>query len=70
MVHSRKQLSNDGDRVQLEMGEARVLFATYQVTKKSVLTADRMEYLEKRYGAGCVKRIRDYMTRMKNGELE
>ena len=70
MVHSRKQLSNEGDRVQLEMGEARVLFATYQATKKSVLTADRMEYLEKRYGAGCVKRIREFMRLLKSGELE
>jgi hypothetical protein len=54
----------------IELGEARVLLCTYQVTKQKVLTQVRMEWLEKRYGTGAVVRIRDYMTRLQNGELE
>ena len=69
MAYSRKTLSDPSDRVQLEQGEARVLFATWKATNKRVLTQDRMEYLEKRYGTGCVARIRQYMDKMKNGEM-
>ena len=70
MAYSRRSLSDAGDRRQLEEGEARVLFATWKATGQRVLTQDRMEYLEKRYGVGCVQRIRGYMDRMKNGELQ
>jgi hypothetical protein len=69
MAYSRKALSDAGDRVQLEQGEARVLYATFVATGNRVLTQERMEFLEKRYGVGCVARIRQYMTMMKNGEL-
>lgn len=70
MAHSRKSLSDPGDRRQLEESEARILFATWKATGKRVLTQERMEYLEKRYGTGCVVRIRQYMDMMKNGELQ
>jgi hypothetical protein len=69
MAYSRKTLSNAGDRLQLEQGEARVLYATWMATGKRVLTVERIEYLEKRYGIGCVTRIRQYMDMIKNGEL-
>lgn len=70
MAYSRRTLSDAGDRKQLEEGEARVLYATWKATGQRVLTAERMEYLEKRYGTGCVARIRHYMDMMKNGELQ
>jgi hypothetical protein len=70
MAYSRKTISNEGDRYRIELGEARVLLCTYQVLKKQVLTQQRIEFLEKRYGHGSVARIRDYMTRLQNGELE
>lgn len=54
----------------IELGEARVLLCTYQVTKKSVLTRERIEWLEKRYGIGSVERIRSYMKKLQDGELE
>ena len=54
----------------IELGEARELYRTYETLKKCVLTAERIEYLERRYGRGCVDRIRFYMNQMKNGELE
>ena len=54
----------------IELGEARVLFCTYQVTKQKVLTQVRMEWLEKKYGTGSVARIRDYMKKLQDGELE
>ena len=70
MVSICKTISNEGDRYILELGEARVLFCTYEVTKQSVLTSVRIEWLEKRYGRGSVDRIRDYMNKLRTGELE
>jgi hypothetical protein len=54
----------------IELGEARVLLCTYMTLKRSVLTADRIEYLERRYGTGSVQRIRGYMKKLQDGELE
>jgi hypothetical protein len=70
MTYSRKTISNQGDRQAIELGEARILYGTWLATQKSVLTRDRMEYLEKRFGSGSVQRIRDYMNRLRTGELE
>lgn len=56
-------------RLALEMAEARELFATYQITKKKVMTAERQEFIERMYGAGAVKRIVGYMTQLDNGEI-
>lgn len=54
----------------IELGEARVLFRTYEATGQKVLTPVRMEWLEKTYGAGAVQRIKGYMLKLQNGELE
>ena len=54
----------------IELGEARVLFCTWQVTKKKVLTPVRIEWLERRYGSGSVERIVGYMVKLQSGELE
>lgn len=70
MAYSRKTVSDQGDRKQLEMGEARMLFRTWETAKQRVLTNERMEFLEKRYGVGCVARIRHYMDLMRKGELD
>ena len=67
---TRRQIQDAGDRYMIELGEARVLFCTYQVTKQKVLTQVRMEWLEKKYGTGSVARIRDYMKKLQDGELE
>ncbi len=69
MAYSRKTISDEGDRYMIELGEARELLCTYQVTKQKVLTKVRMEYLEKRYGMGAVARIRGYMKKLQDGEL-
>lgn len=70
MAYSRKQISNPGDRNQIELGEARVLYRTYESTGQKVLTPVRMEWLEKTYGTGAVVRIRDLMKKLQTGELE
>lgn len=70
MAYSRRSIENPGDRYQIELGEARVLYCTYVMTGKSVLTRDRMEYLEKRLGRGSVERIRAMMNKLRTGELE
>ena len=70
MAYSRKEVSNAGDRYQIELGEARVLYRTYESTGQKVLTPVRMEWLEKRYGSGAVNRIRDLMKKLQSGELE
>lgn len=69
MAYSRKGIENPSDRVQLEQGEARVLYATWLATGKKVLTVERLEKIEKVYGRGSVERIRHYMMQMKNGEI-
>ena len=69
MAYSRKGIENPSDRRQLEEALARELFATWQHTGKKVLTADRMEWIEKRYGRGAVDRIRQMMIEMKEGRL-
>ena len=69
MAYSRKGIENPSDRVQLEQGEARVLYATWLATGKKVLTVERLEKIEKVYGRGSVERIRQYMMQMKNGEI-
>jgi len=56
--------------VQLEQAEARMLFRTWETTQQRVLTKVRMEWIEKTYGIGAVGRIRGYMDKMRNGELE
>lgn len=70
MVYSRKSISNAGDRYIIELGEARVLYRTYESTGQKVLTPVRMEWLEKTYGTGAVVRIRDLMKKLQTGELE
>jgi len=70
MAYSRKSISNAGDRYQIELGEARVLFRTYESTGQKVLTPVRMEWLERVYGTGAVVRIREYMKKLQSGELE
>ena len=70
MAYSRKTISNEGDRVRLEQSEARMLYRTWESTNQRVLTKERMEWIEKTYGIGAVGRIRGYMDKIKNGELE
>ncbi len=70
MAYSRRSIENQGDRYMIELGEARVLYCTYVMTGKSVLTRDRIEYLEKRLGYGSTQRIRELMNKLRTGELE
>ena len=63
-------MSNAGDRAQLEIGLARELYATWSVTKNKVLTRERIEFIERRYSKGSVERVKSYMNRMRDGELE
>lgn len=66
---TRRPISDEGDRYMIELGEARELYRTYETLKRSVLTAERIEYLERRYGTGSVQRIRGYMKKIQDGEL-
>jgi hypothetical protein len=70
MAYNQKPQSNQSDRYMIELGEARVLFTTWQVTKEKVLTPVRVEWLERRYGSGSVERIKGYMKKLQTGELE
>ena len=69
MSYSRKTISDAGDRYMIELGEARVLYRTYESTGQKVLTSVRMEWLERKYGTGSVARIRSYMQKLQTGEL-
>lgn len=64
MEDYKRKRSNDGDRYQLEEALARELLTTYHMTQRKVLTGERMAWIEKRYGMGSVKRVRDHMVRL------
>jgi hypothetical protein len=70
MAYNQKPQSNHSDRYIIELGEARVLFRTWESTKQKVLTPVRIEWLERRYGSGSVERIVGYMKKLQTGELE
>jgi hypothetical protein len=70
MYEYRKKQSNTGDRVQIEQGEARIIFRSWQVTKDNQFVRAMLERSEKLYGMGAKERIRSYLTQMKEGTLE
>ena len=69
MTYSRRNLENPSDRVQLEMAEARELFRNWESSKNRDLIRARLERAERIYGRGARDRIRDYMGRMRDGQL-
>ena len=70
MSYSRKVVSTAGDRNQLEIALARELYSTWETTKTRIFTKERIEFIERRYSQGSVERVKEYMNRIKNGELE
>jgi hypothetical protein len=70
MYEYRKKQSNQGDRVQIEQGEARVIFRSWQTTQDNQFVRGMLERAEKMYGMGAKERIRSYLTQMKEGTLE
>ena len=69
MTYSRKNIENQSDRVTLEQAEARELFRNWESTKNRDLIRARLERAERIYGRGARDRIRDYMGRMRDGQL-
>jgi len=70
MAYSRKNISNVGDRVVLEKAEAREMFRTWQTNKDNDFVRARLERCERIYGTGARDRVRTYMSRMKEGQIE
>jgi hypothetical protein len=70
MYEYSKRKSNQGDRVQIEQGEARVIFRSWQTTQDNEFVRGMLERSEKMYGMGAKERIRSYLTQMKEGTLE
>jgi len=70
MYEYSKIKSNYSDRVQIEQGEARVIFRSWQTTKDNEFVVGMLERAEKMYGMGAKERIRSYLTQMKEGTLE
>ena len=70
MVYSRKNISNESDRVILEQAEARELYRNWEWSKNSLLIRARLERAERIYGTGARDRIREYMNKIKDGTLE
>jgi hypothetical protein len=70
MYEYRKKQSNTGDRVQIEQGEARIIFRSWQTTQDNKFVVGMLERAEKMYGMGAKERIRSYLTKMKEGTLE
>jgi hypothetical protein len=69
MAYSRKSISNVGDRVILEQSEARELYRNWEWSKNANLIRARLDRAERIYGAGAKDRIREYMNRIKDGQL-
>jgi hypothetical protein len=69
MYEYRKKQSNTGDRVQIEQGEARIIFRSWQTTQDNRFVVGMLERAEKMYGMGAKERIRSYLTQMKEGTL-
>lgn len=59
-----------GDRDQIELGEARLLYGTWLTLKIKIMTPERIKYLNKMYGYGAADRINRLMQRFHKGELE
>jgi hypothetical protein len=70
MVYSRKNISNAGDRVVLEQAEAREIYRTWQTNRDNDFVRARLERCERIYGTGARDRVRTYMSRMKEGQIE
>jgi hypothetical protein len=70
MAYSRKNISNESDRVVLEKAEAREIFRTWQTNRDNDFVRARLERCEKVYGSGARDRVRTYMSRMKEGQIE
>jgi hypothetical protein len=70
MYEYRKKQSNTGDRKQIEQGEARIIFRSWQTTQDNQFVREMLERAEKMYGMGAKERIRSYLTQMKEGTLE
>ena len=69
MSYSRKNISNESDRVILEQAEARELYRNWEWGKNRDLIRARLERAERIYGTGARDRIREYMNRIKDGTL-
>ena len=69
MVFSRKNISNESDRVILEQAEARELYRNWEISKNRDLIRARLERAERIYGTGARDRIRAFMQQMQNGTL-
>ena len=61
--------STTGDRVILEQAEARELYRNWEWSKNRELIRARLDRAEKIYGLGAKDRIREYMNRIRDGQL-
>ena len=69
MTWSRRNKENPSDRVILEQAEARELYRNWEWSKNRDLIRARLERAERIYGTGARDRIREYMNRIKDGQL-
>ena len=70
MTFSRRTIENPSDRVVLEQAEAREIYRTWETNKDKDYVRGRLERAERIYGRGARDRIREYMNRIKDGQLE
>jgi len=69
VTYSRKTIENPSDRVILEQAEARELYRNWEQFKNRDLIRARLERAERIYGSGARDRIREYMNKIKDGQL-
>jgi hypothetical protein len=69
VTFSRRTIENPSDRVVLEQSEAREIYRTWETNKDKDYVRGRLERAERIYGRGARDRIREYMNRIKDGQL-
>jgi hypothetical protein len=68
-MFSRKTIENPSDRQVLEQAEAREIYRSWETNKDKDYVRGRLERAERIYGRGARDRIREYMNRIKDGQL-
>ena len=69
MTFSRRTIENPSDRQVLEQAEAREIYRSWETNKDKDYVRGRLERAERIYGSGARDRIREYMNRIKDGQL-
>jgi hypothetical protein len=70
MIQKNQEYNRSGDRVILEVSEARVINFTYQIRKDKEQVLKLCKHAEKLFGPGSAKRILEYVKKFDLGTIQ